>query len=735
MRPLSLHLENVGRFPELCLDFHDGATALSGPNGSGKSTILTSIEAALFADGSRDLAPMLGHHGDRLRIELTFEHAGPSYRVRRTYKGSGRGAATLDLELETEEGWLPLTRESMAETQAELERLLGLSRPTFNASAFLSQGNAAMFADARPVERKQLLGAILDPRGLWPSLCDRVRSEIRAHEADLAAIVAKVDERTEKISERPAVEERLRWAEGVAADAREALAHAEGVLADAQETLAMNAAALERVRALTAAHAAAVRERDRVEEEHRQATMAEVALTDAREEHALVAIAAARVQELERQAMQERIEVEAIREKQTVLQRAEERVASLRDEAQRLWEEKVSVGNARTALVERREALAQATDPVCDQCEQPVTDAGRAIVLSSLDREIADLDARIEQLTAQRAEIMAVHAAAVEAAQATDLPAMLPDVRTTEAKLDEARSAERQAAILAERIAQLERQAARVPELAAALLTAIQDAAEAETALNDARLEAKDAGDEGSLIRAVDVARVEVATRSRAVADAGAEVARQQLLLEQLQQAEQELADLVEQTRGIHERLDVAKLAERAFGRAGIPALLIENVIPQIEAETNRLLELMPTTDGVTLRVQLVTQREQRTVEMLKETLDVLVSDLDGERAYETFSGGERSRLNVCLRIALAVLLADRRGAESRLLALDEVEYLDTLGQQQLVDVVRSVAGRFDVVLVVSHHPNVRDAFDDVVEVVKVDGVSRVAASGVEVAA
>ena len=94
----------------------------------------------------------------------------------------------------------------------------------------------------------------------------------------------------------------------------------------------------------------------------------------------------------------------------------------------------------------------------------------------------------------------------------------------------------------------------------------------------------------------------------------------------------------------------------------------------------------------------------------------------------KTYSGGERARVNITLRLALAILLADRRGAESRLLAIDEIEGLDAEGQRQLVDVIREVAPRFDIVLVASHYGGIRDAFDNVIEVEKVDGVSRIAA-------
>lgn len=95
MKPLAMTLTNVGPFPQLEWEIPEGITAISGDNGAGKSTLIGAIELALFAVGSRDLAPKMGSFGDKLEITLTFEHNDQTYRVRRGYK---KGKATLDLE-------------------------------------------------------------------------------------------------------------------------------------------------------------------------------------------------------------------------------------------------------------------------------------------------------------------------------------------------------------------------------------------------------------------------------------------------------------------------------------------------------------------------------------------------------------------------------------------------------------------------------------------------------------
>ena len=69
------------------------------------------------------------------------------------------------------------------------------SRATFNASAYLAQGNASAFPEASPSDRKALLGAILDPQERWPKLAERARSESRAAEQQAAADHARLQDR------------------------------------------------------------------------------------------------------------------------------------------------------------------------------------------------------------------------------------------------------------------------------------------------------------------------------------------------------------------------------------------------------------------------------------------------------------------------------------------------------------------------------------------------------------
>lgn len=145
-----------------------------------------------------------------------------------------------------------------------------------------------------------------------------------------------------------------------------------------------------------------------------------------------------------------------------------------------------------------------------------------------------------------------------------------------------------------------------------------------------------------------------------------------------------------------------------AFSKNGIPAMMIETAIPELEQTANRLLARM--TDG-RMSLKMETQREKVTGGMA-ETLDIHIADELGTRSYETFSGGEAFRINFAVRVALSQLLARRAGAHLRTLFIDEgFGTQDEDGRGKLVEAITAVQDEFALILVVTHIDDLRDSF------------------------
>lgn len=206
--------------------------------------------------------------------------------------------------------------------------------------------------------------------------------------------------------------------------------------------------------------------------------------------------------------------------------------------------------------------------------------------------------------------------------------------------------------------------------------------------------------------------------------------------LGRLQQQQQQLAVLQEQQVALEAQIHIARRQQRiyeelaqAFGKNGIQALMIENLLPQLEAEANHILARLSANQ---LHVQFITQRAKKrngnanAVSKLIDTLDILIADTKGTRPYETYSGGEAFRINFAIRLALARLLAQRSGMNLQMLIVDEgFGTQDDEGCDRLVAAINAIASDFACILTITHMPRFKEAFQSRIEVQKTEEGSK----------
>jgi exonuclease SbcC len=354
----------------------------------------------------------------------------------------------------------------------------------------------------------------------------------------------------------------------------------------------------------------------------------------------------------------------------------------------------------------------------CDRCQQTLNAAARALAVESMRRE-ANTHAEASERLRGLAGLIVVEDPPAEPPASAQ--ALVYELATVRKELARVQAAAQQRARVEERVRQLQPTVDKRPAQ-----TMIDAAAQACLDLGEL-LDDLEPVDLDTIARDGTAARARV-TELRQQHQARAAIAeRFAARLEQIGQAEQQLALIDTRARILRAEVDLCVQLEKAYGRDGIPALVIENsAIPSIETEADRILAALAGSTA-SCTVELRTQATRKTDQGLRDTLDVVIVGDQGERAYETFSGGERTRINLALRIALARLLAHRRGAESRLLAIDEPEFLDEQGTGALVEVLRGLQGDFDKLYIVSHVPSLRDSFDEVIAVVKDGDQSRIA--------
>ncbi len=305
--------------------------------------------------------------------------------------------------------------------------------------------------------------------------------------------------------------------------------------------------------------------------------------------------------------------------------------------------------------------------------------------LDQIDQQLATVDYQLAQHQALRQQLQSVQPFALQHQTLVQAQTQMPQVASQIDQYQQTLAEQRQALDqVTQQQTQLQQQLANLP-----------DCAEEITALE------------------ADLSQQQQ-QRERALSQLGA-------LQQQLQQFEQQQTAREQQQLALHQAQQQARVHQelaQAFGRNGIQALMIENLLPQLEAEANRLLARLSDNQ---LHVQFITQRQGRSRQSkLIDTLDILIADPQGTRAYETYSGGEAFRVNFAIRLALARLLAQRAGTPLQMLIVDEgFGTQDQTGCERLIAALTAISPDFACILTVTHMPHFREAFQTRIDVSK----------------
>lgn len=191
---------------------------------------------------------------------------------------------------------------------------------------------------------------------------------------------------------------------------------------------------------------------------------------------------------------------------------------------------------------------------------------------------------------------------------------------------------------------------------------------------------------------------------------------------QQLETSKQDLKIKEENLSTRKDELSDFQFLAEAFGKKGLQAVIIENAVPEIENEANKILARL---SDHKMHLGLITQQETRSGKLV-ETLDLVVADEVGTRNYELYSGGEAFKVDFSVRVALSRLLARRAGAKLQTLVIDEgFGSQDNASRERLVQAISSVKNDFARILVITHIAEVKDMFPVEIQVVKQDGASR----------
>lgn len=708
MIPVKLTLRNFMPYREAELSFEGIHVAcLCGDNGNGKSALLDALTWALWGKARAKNDDELIHLGTlEMRVEFEFSIGRQLYRVirkRSKPKTNRPGHPTLDLQIANGNGFRSIAGNSIRETEEKIVKTLRMDYDTFVNSAYLLQGQADKFSKAEPYKRKEILAYIL---GLtrYDELERRAKDCARQMETNEKLILSEIERLSEELLYKDEYESQLQEAENTVAAVdreRQALSDRVNHLMKRKNDLDSRARQREETEARVKQAESSIRYlQDQVSEHKQRAERYQQVLASYDEE---MANANARLDELsqqehtldqkrgENQEISGRIhhltstnkrlmeEMQQLREKITMLEQGEEECPLCGTELGVEGREKITANYDKQGQ-EKREAF-RTNEKEVKELEKASSKLRQAIV--ELERKVkegwAQWERRTEALNRDHSEAQ------------SSLPREQEAIQKAEGELERWRST-------------LEADTRSIEALNADL--SVLPGLEAD--LSAAQKELDDLTQRQSQGRQI--------------------LGAIQEKLERLSSLGKIKGDKAEEAKGISTEKKIYEELALAFGKKGIQAMIIENVIPEIEEGANLLLARM--TDN-RMSVKIETQRAYKSKrEGELETLDVNISDELGTRRYEMYSGGEAFRIDFALRIALSKLLAHRAGAPLPTLIIDEgFGSQDASGKERLVEAINSIQDDFDKILVITHIEELKDAFDRRIDVMKTPEGSKIEVS------
>lgn len=703
-----------------------------GSNGAGKSSLLDGMAYALFdaARGRTDDLLTLGQTDMSVRVEFTY--AGARYAVTRgrTAKAGGKSYLELAVDDPARGMWIPLTGDSIRETQAKINDLLRVDAEAFAAAVLLAQGKMDAFAEAGGTARKGILSTAIG-LDIYPRAEAEAKARAVAQENQLAngrAEAERLDAELQAVPEleadlivhREAIAHHTSEVEGFTAARAAAVSGILGLATDLA-ALAGAGAELERIDAELAqlrTDWAAAGGRARIAQDERD--RAKHVLTGESEVVVAIARAATLHGELETQLATQR--AYAAYETEIRTRRAAIEAAAYAQTGV-LAAYQADLRNATRdvdRLVEAQTSLKPITCPKCG-AEIRIDQADIAGTLKAARAHLAELEAAPPKgnLTVER-ERGSIERMEIKQAELGYDPAILTGLHAEAAAV--AATAARGELIEASRA------------LVATSTEAIAQAATERAAIDDRGKSARWArglvaeriagGDELRAMKLLlderqAMAEEQLKLEQRALTISSALEARDSDRLVQLADVGRRREVLEEGMAALTRDAGRLRKLSQAFGVTGIPTRIIEGVLPELTEHAQALLDdLRP---GLTLELR--AQRAKKDGKGLIEALDLIVRDDAGERPLAMFSGGERMSVSLAIAVGLSRLIARRAGTALRTLVIDEPDGLDAEARRAFGQALRMLAhqGELERVLLVSHHEDLAEVGDSQYRVTKTD--------------
>jgi DNA repair exonuclease SbcCD ATPase subunit len=716
MKPSRLYIENFMCYDNAYVDFTEFSAALivgkkehndDVSNGVGKTTMFKAIEYALFNHADIKLEDIIRDDEDSCSVTVDFEVSDQEYRVTRTRTRKGTSDLTLfkrtasdgkETEvlhnirgdnyepLSDEKYWEDISGRRAADTEKELAKLIKINIKSFRIFVHFMQHDFSGLTTATPEKRKAILRDAL-------SLI--AYSKLEKLAKDKFNVIAKEADKFKTMIET------IGDPDSVMVDLSQQLMVVEQELSERVFKLGdlevLQAQLNERVNELVSQHAGLENKFSSLLTKEQNLTREKgITETSIKEYHT-------KKSNVIRAAREAIGEVKTLEDTQLKLVNIDfnqidilaEQIVSNKEKIAQL---SLTIQNDMARAEKLKKPIPK--DGECEECRQLITAEHRKICQEKLNRERDERQLNIQNCKKEVASLSTsntVHQQTINSLTLSrqHLESINTQIATKKKEIADKRSMHDEFGALIEKFtADLEEKVKELELVTEELKNSSID----EAKLLQKKIQEEKQNVVGTATR--------ISTINKEIAHFNSNKAVLQHNLNQKAEEKRKKVEYHKILKELEAKLVTYPAVIQAFSSTGIPNLIIQNVLDDLQIESNQLLnQLKP---GIQLSFFIEKTKGDGTE---ADTLDINYLVNGKKRYYEQLSGAMQLAVTFSLKLGLSFLLQKMAGVDIKFLLLDEIDQsLDKASVDAFADIVKFFQKDFTI-LVITHNDRLKDKF------------------------
>ena len=719
MRPSRLYIQDFMCYDDAYVDFNEFSSALivgkaENPdisNGVGKTTLFRSIEYALFNHSDVNLENIIRDDADKCSVTLDFMVGDQEYRVTRTRTRKGatdlslykrtaevgsdtqalhttNGGRYVPIEDEEEKYWKDISGRRTPDTEKDLAKLIRVNLKSFRIFVHFMQHDFGGLTTATPETRKKILK---DALGLiiYAKLEKIAKEKSSALYKEADRFKTLIESLGEPDSVMAEIAQKLAITEQTLSEHSARLADLEvefNTYNDKVNQLTNDHANLEgKFSSLVAKEQFLKNEKTKVETSIKEYTTKKSNVIQSARD--LVA----EVKEMEStQAKLAELDFNQIDILSEQIISNKEKVAQL----------SLTIQNDLLRIEKLKKPIP--VDGECEECRQPITAEHRESCQKKLNQELQEKQINVQKCKKDIANFNSqntVHQQTISQLTLSKqhLESLNNKISAKKKEITDKRGFHDEYKALLDKFTQEIEEKSKELEI-------ISEELQNSSAIKEAKILQKQIQDEKQNVRRIEAQKL---TCNKEYAHF---VSQKAVLQHELNQKAEDKRRKIEHQKTLKEledKLGMYPAVVQAFSSTGIPNLIIQNVLDDLQLEANNLLsQLKP---GLQLSFSV-----EKTIEKTgdqADTLDINYTVNGKKRYYENISGAMQLAVNFSLKLGLSFLLQKLSGIDVKFLLLDELDQsLDKASVDFFADIVKFFQKDYTI-LVITHNDRLKDKF------------------------